>query len=49
MKYSLKAWVRYDGQGRIVPGSPIFSASKPKVGNWHEVIQSNNTVTVIQV
>ncbi len=52
MKYSLKAWVRYDGQGRIVPGSPIFSASKPKVGNWHEVIQykcCDTTTTAIPI
>jgi hypothetical protein len=31
------AYVRYDSQGRIVPGGPIISATKPKVGNWQSV------------
>lgn len=33
----LKAFVRYDGSGRIIPGGPILSAKKPKVGNWKEI------------
>ena len=33
----LKAYVRYDGTGRIVPGGPIFSHTKPKNGDWVEV------------
>lgn len=33
----LKAFVRIDGTGRVIPGGPIFQASKPKVGNWKEV------------
>lgn len=33
----LKAWVRYDGTGRVVPGGPILQATKPKVGNWKEI------------
>ncbi len=33
----LKAFVRIDGTGRVIPGSPIFQAQKPKVGNWREV------------
>jgi hypothetical protein len=33
----LKAFVRIDGTGRVIPGAPIFQAQKPKVGNWREV------------
>jgi hypothetical protein len=33
----LKAYVRYDGSGRVVAGSLILRRNKPKVGNWHEV------------
>lgn len=33
----LKAWVRYDGQKKIVPSSLILQAHKPKVGTWEEV------------
>jgi hypothetical protein len=33
----LKAFVRIDGSGRVVPGTPIFQASKPKVGQWREI------------
>lgn len=28
------AYVRYNSQGRIIPGGPIISPSRPKVGNW---------------
>lgn len=31
------AYVRYDHQGRIVPGGPIISAKPPRVGNWQAV------------
>ena len=31
---SLTAYVRYDNQGRIVPGGPIVTSVKPKVGDW---------------
>ena len=31
------AYVRYDSQGRIVPGGPIISPYRPKVGNWQSV------------
>ena len=31
---NLQAYVRYDGTGRIIPGSLILSRLKPKVGNW---------------
>ena len=33
----LKAFVRIDGSGRVIPGAPIFQASKPKVGTWREI------------
>jgi len=33
----LKAFVRYDGTGRIVPSSLILQRFKPKVGNWVEI------------
>ncbi len=32
----LKAFVRFDGNGQIVPGSLILRANTPKVGNWKE-------------
>lgn len=33
----LKAWVRYDGKGRLVGGGPITQESKPKNGDWEEI------------
>lgn len=33
----LKAYVRYDGSGRVVAGSLILRKNKPKVGKWKEV------------
>jgi hypothetical protein len=33
----LKAYVRYDGQGRVVSSSLILRKNKPKVGKWKEV------------
>lgn len=33
----LKAYVRFDGTGRVVPSSLILQRSKPKVGNWQEI------------
>ena len=35
---TLKAYVRYDGTGKIIPGSLILSRIKPKVGNWVETV-----------
>jgi uncharacterized protein (TIGR02145 family) len=37
MTNKLKAFVRFDGSGRIVPGSLILNRFKPKVGNWQEI------------
>lgn len=36
-KRSLKAYVRYDGTGRVVPSSLILQRFKPKDGNWQEI------------
>jgi len=36
-KRDLKAYSRFDGTGRIVPGSTVLRRQKPKVGNWKEV------------
>ncbi len=33
----LRAFVRYDGSGRIVPGSLILRRKMPKVGKWKEI------------
>lgn len=35
-KRGLQAYVRYDGNGRIIPGSLILNRFKPAVGNWQE-------------
>ena len=34
---NLKAFVRFDGSGRIVAGSLILRKQKPKVGRWYEI------------
>lgn len=34
---NLKAFVRYDGSGRIVAGSLILRKKMPKVGKWKEI------------
>lgn len=36
-KKDLKAFVRYDGTGRVVSGSVILARTIPKVGNWKEI------------
>lgn len=44
----LKAWVRYDGTGRVISGGPIFQVNKPKVGNWRQIdanLCCNSTLT----
>lgn len=33
----LKAFVRYDGSGRVVAGSLVFRKKKPKNGRWSEI------------
>ena len=32
----LKAYVRFDGTGRVISGSLILQRFKPKVGNWQQ-------------
>ena len=32
----LKSYVRYDGSGRIIPGSNVLRKNMPKVGKWKE-------------
>jgi hypothetical protein len=34
----LKAFVRYDGSGRVVAGSLVLRKKKPKVGKWQEIL-----------
>lgn len=36
-KKLLKAFVRYDGSGRIIAGSLILRMKKPKTGNWTQI------------
>jgi len=36
-KRPLRAYVRFDGTGRIVPSSLILRRKKPKVGKWVEI------------
>lgn len=36
-KRDLKAYVRYDGSGRVVAGSLILRRKKPTVGKWVEI------------
>jgi len=36
-KKDLKAYVRFDGSGRVVAGSLILRRNKPKVGNWVQI------------
>ena len=33
----LKAYVRYDGNGRLVPSSNILQRKMPKVGKWEQI------------
>ena len=36
----LKAYFRYDGSGRLIPGGPILRSIKPRIGNWLETSAS---------
>ncbi len=45
---NLKAFVRYDGSGRVVAGSLVLRKKKPKVGRWEEILTyecCNSTTT----
>lgn len=37
MNKDLKAFVRFDGQNKIVPGTLVVQSTKPKVGKWEEI------------
>lgn len=53
----LKAFVRFDGSGRIVAGSLILRKNKPKVGKWKEIpayeccnyVPTTTTTTTVRV
>ena len=34
----LRAYVRFDGSGRVIPGSMVLRKQKPKVGIWQEIV-----------
>ena len=34
----LKAFVRLDGQNRVISSSVVYRQNKPKVGRWREII-----------
>ena len=44
----LKAFVRFDGNGKVVSSSLIWRKNKPKVGNWKEIqgYECCNSVTL---
>ena len=46
-KRPLKAFVRFDGMGRVVSGSLLLRRKMPKVGKWIEITanQCCNTTT----
>jgi hypothetical protein len=46
---SLTAYVRYDHNGRIVPGGPVVTKNKPAVGNWQVVAEGTNVTLVGQL
>jgi hypothetical protein len=35
-KRDLKSYVRYDGSGRVIPGSNVLRKNMPKVGKWKQ-------------
>jgi len=52
-KKDLKAYVRYDGSGRLIPGALILNRFKPQVGKWEEIpadecCDSSNTSILLQ-
>lgn len=52
LQNKLKAFVRFDGSGRVIPSSLILQKSKPKVGNWKEINATeccNSTTTTTTV
>lgn len=41
---NMRAFVRYDSKGIVVPASFVMKKSKPKVGNWLEISTTKSTV-----
>ena len=37
-RQNLKQFVRIDGSGRVVAGSNVWRKSKPKNGNWTQIL-----------
>lgn len=37
IKKDLRAFVRLDGSGRVIPASTVLRKNMPKVGNWFEI------------
>ena len=42
---TLKAFVRLDGQNRVIASSLILRKNKPKVGRWREIVVSECCTT----
>ena len=36
-KKRFRAFVRFDGSGRVIPGSLVMRKHIPKVGRWQEI------------
>lgn len=51
-KKKLNAYVRFDGSGRVVPGSLILRTKMPRVGRWqlvpaYECCNTTTTTTTL--
>jgi hypothetical protein len=44
---SLRAFVKYDSTGKLVPSSLILAQSMPKVGKWKEINSTTSPTTTI--
>jgi hypothetical protein len=44
---NLRAFVRLDGQNRVVTGSLVMRKNKPKVGKWMEIVKGQCCVPVV--
>jgi len=42
---TLKAFVRLDGQNRVIASSLILRKNKPKVGRWREIVANECCIT----
>jgi len=39
-KRSLKLWMRYDGNGKLISGSAVWRLKSPKNGRWVQITQA---------